>query len=107
MRGSRTEANLRAAFAGDSQADRRFTYFARRADIEGRPDAALQVECALFVAGTAALEICGKNIQLHGGIGFSDEADPHLFLKRAQLLVAVAGGLEAANERIANIQTGW
>jgi rubrerythrin len=40
LRGSRTEANLRAAFAGDSQADRRFTYFARRADIEGRPDAA-------------------------------------------------------------------
>jgi rubrerythrin len=40
LRGTRTENNLRAAFAGDSQADRRFTYFARRADIEGRPDAA-------------------------------------------------------------------
>ena len=83
------------------------TSFASVAIDEGRPDAALQVECALFVAGTAALEICGKNIQLHGGIGFSDEADPHLFLKRAQLLIAVAGGLDAANERIANIQTGW
>ncbi len=83
------------------------TSFASVAIDEGRPDAALQVECALFVAGTAALEICGKNIQLHGGIGFSDEADPHLFLKRAQLLIALAGGLEAANERIANIQTGW
>jgi rubrerythrin len=40
LRGTRTEANLRAAFAGDSQADRRFVYFARRADIEGRPEAA-------------------------------------------------------------------
>jgi rubrerythrin len=37
LRGTRTEANLRAAFAGDSQADRRFVYFARRADVEGRP----------------------------------------------------------------------
>jgi alkylation response protein AidB-like acyl-CoA dehydrogenase len=83
------------------------TSFASVAIDEGRVDAALQVECALFVAGTAALDIAGKNIQLHGGIGFSDEADPHLFLKRAQLLLAVAGGLEAANERIANIQAGW
>lgn len=40
LRGTRTEANLRAAFAGDAQADRRFTYMARRADIEGRIEAA-------------------------------------------------------------------
>lgn len=83
------------------------TSFAAVAVDEGRVDAVLQVECALFVAGTAALEAAGKNIQIHGGMGFSDEADPHLLLKRAQLLLAVAGGLEAANERIANIQAGW
>jgi rubrerythrin len=40
LRGTDTEANLRAAFAGDAQADRRFVYFARRADVEGRPEAA-------------------------------------------------------------------
>ena len=83
------------------------TTFAAVAIDEGRADAALQVECALFVAGTAALENAGKNIQIHGGIGFSDEADPHLLLKRAQLLVAIAGGLEAANDRITNIKAGW
>jgi alkylation response protein AidB-like acyl-CoA dehydrogenase len=83
------------------------TTFAAVAVDEGRDDAALQVECALFVAGSAALENAGKNIQLHGGLGFSDEADPHLLLKRTQLLVAIAGGLEAANERIANIEAGW
>ena len=37
----------------------------------------------------------------------ADEADPHLLLKRAQVLIAVAGGLEAANARIANIKTEW
>jgi alkylation response protein AidB-like acyl-CoA dehydrogenase len=83
------------------------TCFAAVAIDEGRDDAALQVECALFVAGSAALENAGKNIQIHGGMGFSDEADPHLLLKRAQLLSTLAGGLEAANERIANIKAGW
>ena len=74
---------------------------------EGRADAHLQVECAFFVAGSAALENAGKNIQIHGGMGFSDEADPHLFLKRAQLLIAIAGGLEAASWRIANTKADW
>jgi alkylation response protein AidB-like acyl-CoA dehydrogenase len=73
---------------------------------EGRADARLQVECALLVAGTAALDNAGLNIQIHGGIGFSDEADAHLFLKRAQVLIAVAGGLEAANRRVAEAQSG-
>jgi len=82
------------------------TVLRRFAIDEGRDDAALQVECALFVAGSAALENAGKNIQIHGGMGFSDEADPHLLLKRAQLLSTIAGGLEAANERIANIKGG-
>jgi alkylation response protein AidB-like acyl-CoA dehydrogenase len=83
------------------------TGFAAVAIDQGRDDAVFQVESALFVAGSAALDNAGKNIQIHGGLGFSDEADPHLFIKRAQLLLAVAGGLEAANERIANSTMGW
>jgi alkylation response protein AidB-like acyl-CoA dehydrogenase len=78
--------------------------FASVAADEGREDAALQVECALLVAGTSALENAGKNIQIHGGIGFSDEADPHLFLKRAQLLITIAGGLEPTAVRIADMK---
>jgi alkylation response protein AidB-like acyl-CoA dehydrogenase len=78
------------------------TAFAAVALDDGRADAQLQVECAFAVAASAALENAGKNIQIHGGIGFSDEADPHLFLKRAQLQIAIAGGLEAASWRIAN-----
>ena len=37
----------------------------------------------------------------------SDEADPHLILKRARLYVALAGGVEAAHERIAGYQPIW
>ena len=83
------------------------TAFAAVAVDRGREDAGFQVESALFVAGSAALETAGKNIQIHGGLGFSDEADPHLLIKRAQVLLTVAGGLEAAKERIANSTTGW
>jgi alkylation response protein AidB-like acyl-CoA dehydrogenase len=73
---------------------------------EDRAGAALQVECAFLVAGTAALDNAGLNIQIHGGIGFSDEADAHLFLKRAQVLIAIAGGLEAAGRRVASAPAG-
>jgi hypothetical protein len=75
--------------------------FAAVAFDEQRPDALLQIECALLTAAIAAVENSGKNIQVHGGIGFSDEAHPHLLLKRARLLIALAGGLEAVTERIA------
>lgn len=40
LKGSRTHANLKAAFAMESTANRRYLYFARRADIEGYPDLA-------------------------------------------------------------------
>jgi rubrerythrin len=40
LKGSQTEANLRAAFAFESEASRRFLYFAQQADVEGRPEAA-------------------------------------------------------------------
>ena len=40
LKGSQTHANLKAAFAGESQANRRYLYFAKQADIEGYPDTA-------------------------------------------------------------------
>ena len=38
LSGTKTHTNLKEAFAGESQANRRYLYFARRADIEGYPD---------------------------------------------------------------------
>ena len=40
LKGSKTEDNLKAAFAGESQANRRYLYFAKQADIEGYPEIA-------------------------------------------------------------------
>src|SRR6266545_6675120 len=38
LKGSKSHGNLKIAFAGESQANRRYLYFARVADIEGYPD---------------------------------------------------------------------
>ena len=38
LQGTKSHDNLKGAFAGESQANRRYLYFARRADIEGFPD---------------------------------------------------------------------
>lgn len=38
IKGTKSEENLKNAFAGESQANRRYLYFARVADIEGYPD---------------------------------------------------------------------
>ena len=38
LKGTRTEENLKAAFAGESQANRRYLYFAQKADVEGFND---------------------------------------------------------------------
>ena len=40
LKGSKTETNLKEAFAGESQANRRYLYFSKTADIEGYPDIA-------------------------------------------------------------------
>ena len=40
LKGSKSLTNLKEAFAGESQANRRYLYFARVADIEGFPDIA-------------------------------------------------------------------
>ena len=40
LKGTQTHENLKNAFAGESQANRRYNYFARVADIEGQPEIA-------------------------------------------------------------------
>ena len=67
LKGSKTEQNLRDAFAGESQANRRYLYFANKADIEGQNDVA-----ALF-RSTAE----GETGHAHGHLEYLQEVgDP-------------------------------
>lgn len=40
LKGTKTHSNLKDAFAGESQANRRYLYFAKVADVEGYPEVA-------------------------------------------------------------------
>jgi len=40
LKGTKTLDHLKEAFAGESQANRRYLYFAQKADVEGYPDVA-------------------------------------------------------------------
>ncbi|HWJ93577.1 MAG TPA: rubrerythrin family protein [Telluria sp.] len=86
LKGSKTEENLKAAFAGESQANRRYLYFANKADVEGQNDIA-----ALF-RSTAE----GETGHAHGHLEWLEEVgDPATGLPigrtRDNLKAAVAG----------------
>lgn len=65
-------------------------YYAACALDASEADAAFHVAAAKRLADQAALENGRANIQVHGGIGMTDEAVPHLCLKRAHLLQFIA-----------------
>ena len=48
-------------------------------------------------------EVTAAAIQLHGGIGFTWEADVHWLFKRAQLDAALLGGASTHRARLARI----
>ena len=57
-------------------------------------DAHRAVHAAKLVASEAALANGKACIQVHGGMGFTWEATPHLYLKRAVVLAAQFGGVD-------------
>lgn len=65
-------------------------YYAACALDAGDEDLAFHVTAATRLADQAALENGRANIQIHGGIGMTDEAYPHFCLKRAHLLAFIA-----------------
>lgn len=58
---------------------------------DGHPDAGFQVAALTRLAPRVALENARTGIQIHGGIGFSAEANAHLFLKQAHVLAQFIG----------------
>jgi rubrerythrin len=86
LKGTKTHDNLKAAFAGESQANRRYLYFAAKADVEGQNDVS-----ALF-RSTAE----GETGHAHGHLEYMEQVgDPATGLPigrtRDNLKAAVAG----------------
>jgi len=66
--GTKTHENLKHAFAAESQANRRYLYFARQADVEGYPD----------IAGLFRDTAEGETGHAHGHLDFLKEVgDPY------------------------------
>ena len=86
LKGSKTHDNLKAAFAGESQANRRYLYFAKLADVEGYPE----------IAGNFRDTAEGETGHAHGHLDFLRKAgDPATGLPigptEKNLRAAVAG----------------
>jgi alkylation response protein AidB-like acyl-CoA dehydrogenase len=62
---------------------------------EGRPDAAVQAVAARAIAQVAAAKNDDANIQLHGGIGVTDDLHAHLYMKRAVACATWFGGAKS------------
>ena len=82
LKGSKTEENLKAAFAGESQANRRYLYFAQKADVEGYNDVS-----AVF-RSTAE----GETGHAHGHLEYLESVgDPATGSTDLNLKAAIAG----------------
>ncbi|HTQ05362.1 MAG TPA: rubrerythrin family protein [Polyangiaceae bacterium] len=86
LEGTKTHENLKEAFAGESQANRRYLYFAKVADVEGYPD----------VAGLFKDTADGETGHAHGHLDFlksvGDPATGKPIGSTAKNLVAAAAG---------------
>jgi alkylation response protein AidB-like acyl-CoA dehydrogenase len=70
-------------------------WFAAAAMKEGRQDVDAHIDAAKHLANEAAVINADVDIQLHGGIGVTDEHDAHLLLKHALLLSRLFGSRRA------------
>jgi alkylation response protein AidB-like acyl-CoA dehydrogenase len=77
-----------------------FAAWTADADPDGLAEAAAMAKAAASQAGR---EVTAGAIQMHGGIGFTWEADVHWLFKRAQIDAALLGGAGAHRARVAAI----
>jgi alkylation response protein AidB-like acyl-CoA dehydrogenase len=66
------------------------------------PDAGLAVSRAKSHVGARGVDIAGKAMQLHGGIGYTWESGIHAYLKRAALNRTLFGSTRAHRRRLAD-----
>lgn len=69
-----------------------------------KPEAEMQVHAAKASAGRAAVFAAERCIQVHGGMGITMEADPHLFLRRAMVLDAGLGSASWHRRRVGELR---
>jgi alkylation response protein AidB-like acyl-CoA dehydrogenase len=79
------------------------TAFASLVLAEGHDGLAFHATSSKLVAAASAVKNASQNIQVHGAIGFTAEADPHLFLKRAHLVEQLWSDSRRCRERLLSL----
>ena len=79
-------------------------YYACWAAAEDSEELPLAASVAKSFCDDAFLRAAAENIQIHGGIGFTWEADPHLYYKRAKSSGALLGDAAYHRARIATLK---
>ena len=82
------------------------TYRAAFAAETGASDAAYLAAVAKAWAGPAARQVCSEAIQMHGGVGFTWEYDPHVYFKRVKTLETFYGSTRSMLEHALQAR-GW
>lgn len=77
-------------------------FLASVAVADAMPDAPLQVAAARVLAEHAALQNSDDNIQLHGGIGVTEEFDAHFLMKRATVALQWFGDVRSHLDLVLN-----
>ncbi|MCA1834667.1 MAG: acyl-CoA/acyl-ACP dehydrogenase [Actinobacteria bacterium] len=87
----------------DVESLRSAVYYAAWAVERDHPDASLAASMAKAYASDAYRRVAASGIQIHGGIGFTWEADLHLYFKRAKASEVAFGDATFHRERMAGI----
>jgi alkylation response protein AidB-like acyl-CoA dehydrogenase len=85
----------------DISVSRQLVSAATRAIVEDDPDADVAAAMAKSHTCAKAVDIAGKAMQLHGGIGYTWESDIHVYLKRAALNRSLFGSPDAHRKYLA------
>jgi alkylation response protein AidB-like acyl-CoA dehydrogenase len=93
-----------ADMAMRAEAARSQLWYAAAALKGGRADARAHLDAAKHLANEAGLANADVNIQLHGGIGVTDEHSAHLLLKRSLLLGRLFGAKRQLLDRLLHAQ---
>ena len=97
LKGSKTEENLKDAFAGESQANRRYLYFAQKADIEGYND----------VASVFRSTAEGETGHAHGHLEYLEEVgDPATGLPIGETIANLASAVQGETHEYTDMYPG-
>lgn len=85
----------------DLETARSLSYYANWAVENQSEDREAAVHSARSFNTEALNRLASDNIQIHGGIGFTEEIDCHLFLKRARYYANYLGSIRGSRKQIA------